>query len=154
MLRATMHFPAAGWPEDLAADRLTLDFDARHRRRIRLTTDGGVDVLLDLPKAVAMADGDGLKLDDGRWVGVRAKAEPLLELRCAGARELARLAWHLGNRHAPAEVRADCLRVRPDHVIEALARALGAEVLRVEAPFQPEAGAHVGRGTGGPSHGH
>src|SRR5215471_10209911 len=81
MHRALIHRPAGHWPKDKAAGALTLDFDARHRRRIRLTTDQGEDVLLDLPKAVAMADGDGLQLDDGTWIGITGASESLVEVR-------------------------------------------------------------------------
>src|SRR5580765_295337 len=76
---ASIHRLAGHWPKEQTAGTLTLDFDARHRRRIRLTADQGEDVLLDLPKAVAMADGDGLLLDDGRWLGVQAAAEVIIE---------------------------------------------------------------------------
>jgi urease accessory protein len=81
MHRASIHRSAGHWPREKAADGLTLDFDARHRRRIRLTTDQGEDVLLDLPKAVAMAGGDGLQLEDGRWLRVHAAAELIAEVR-------------------------------------------------------------------------
>src|ERR1700741_4407674 len=78
--RASVHRLAGDWPTEKAAGSLTLDFDARHRRRFRLTGDQGEDVLLDLPQAVAMADGDGLHLEDGRWLKVRAAAELLVEV--------------------------------------------------------------------------
>src|SRR5215470_8988480 len=67
---ASMHRRAGLWPKEEAAGVLTLDFEARHRRRIRLTTDQGEDVLLDLAKSVAMADGDGLQLEDRRWLKI------------------------------------------------------------------------------------
>src|SRR5215470_3706963 len=70
MRNASIHRPAGHWPREKAAGSLTLDFDARHRRRIRLTTDQGEHVLLDLPKTVAMANGDGLQLDDGTWLRI------------------------------------------------------------------------------------
>src|SRR5215472_13898681 len=76
--RASIHLPAGHWPQEKAAGSLTLDFDARHRRRFRLTGDQGEDVLLDLPEAVAMAEGDGLQLDDGRWLRVLAAAEEIV----------------------------------------------------------------------------
>src|SRR5262245_33321743 len=101
--RAFTHRPAGHWPKEKASDSLTLDFDARHRRRIRLTADEGEDVLLDLPKAVAMADGDGLQLDDGRWLRVQAAAEFTVEVRHEDPDQLVRIAWHLGNRHLPTE---------------------------------------------------
>lgn len=142
MQSASIHRPAGHWPNEKAIGTLTLDFDARHRRRIRLTSDHGEDVLLDLPKAVAMADGDGLLLDDGNWLGIRAAAEPLIEVRHADRYQLMRLAWHLGNRHLPTEIRGNVLLIRPDHVIEDMLIGFGAELLKIEAPFQPEGGAY------------
>jgi urease accessory protein len=142
MQRAIVYRPALSWPAAAAVGSLTLDFDSRHRRRVRLTTDGGEDLLLDLPKAVAMAQGDGLMLEDGRWLRVVAAAEPLLEIRTGSGRALARAAWHLGNRHLPAEIEDGIIRIRPDHVIEAMLKRLGAMVTHVTAPFQPEGGAY------------
>ena len=115
---ASIHRPAGHWPKERAAGSLTLDFDARHRRRIRLTTDQGEDVLLDLPKAVAMADGDALQLEDGRLLKIEAAAEAVVEIRHKEPNQLVRLAWHLGNRHLPTEIRDQVLRIRPDNVIE------------------------------------
>ena len=146
MHSAFIHRPAGQWPEGEATGALTLDFDGRHRRRARLTTDLGEDVLLDLPKAVAMADGDALQLDDGRLLKVRAAAEPIVEVRHKEPEQLMRLAWHLGNRHLPTEIRDQMLRIRPDAVIEAMLRGFGAELIKVRTPFQPEGGAYGGHG--------
>jgi urease accessory protein len=153
MHSASIHRPAGHWPKENVAGTLTLDFDARHRRRIRLTADEGEDILLDLPKAVAMADGDGLQLEDGRWLMIQAAAEHLVEIRHKDPSQLVRLAWHLGNRHLPTEVRGYVLRIRPDHVIEEMLHGFGAELAQVQGPFQPEGGAY-GNGHGHPhSHG-
>ncbi len=138
---ASIHRPAGSWPKDQASGTLTLDFESRYRRRIRLTADKGEDVLINLPRTIAMADGDGLLLDDGRWLKVRAAAESLVEVMHKDPDQLVRLAWHLGNRHLPTEIRGDVLRIRPDHVIEDMLRALGADLRKVLAPFQPEGGA-------------
>jgi urease accessory protein len=150
---ASIHRPAGLWPQETAAGVLTLDFDARHRRRIRLTTDQGEDVLLDLPKSVAIADGDGLQLDDRRWLKVQAAAESIVEVRHKDPKQLMRLAWHLGNRHLPAEIGNEVLRIRPDHVIEDMLQALGADLVKVQVPFQPEGGAYSGDGSHH-NHGH
>ena len=139
---ASTHCPSGHWPRHEAVGAITLDFEERHRRRIRLSTDEGEPILLDLPKAVAMADGDGLQLADGRWLRVRAAAEPVVEVRHRDARQLMRLAWHLGNRHLPTEVGHEVLRIRPDHVIEAMLAGLGAHLTAVRTPFQPEGGAY------------
>ncbi|HET9156375.1 MAG TPA: hypothetical protein VFN91_06885 [Myxococcaceae bacterium] len=150
MQRALVHRRRGHWPLTEVSGSLTLAFDARHRRRMRLTADDGETFLLELPEAVAMADGDGLLLDDGRWLEVQAALEPVVEVSHPDPRQLARLAWHLGNRHLPTEIGERVLRLRPDHVIEDMLRGLGAELRHVEAPFQPEGGAYGGRG----GHGH
>ena len=142
MQRAIIHVRAGDWPQDDAADSVTLDFDARHRRRIRLVCDGGMTVLLDLHKAVAMTDGDGLRLQDGRWIAVRAASEELAEITCEEPELLVRIAWHVGNRHLPTQLAGDVLLIRPDHVIEDMVLGLGASVRHVQAPFQPEGGAY------------
>ena len=144
MQRASIHRPAGHWPKEKAAGSLTLDFDARHRRRIRLTADQGGDVLLDLPKAVAMGDGDGLQLEDGRWLKVQAAAELIVEVRHNDPHQLMRIAWHLGNRHLPTEIRNRVLCIRPDHVIAGMLHGFGADLVTVQAPFQPEGGAYSG----------
>ena len=142
MQSASIYRPAGHWPEENASGTLTLDFDTRHRRRIALTTDRGEQILLNLPKAVAMANGDGLQLDDARWLRVEAAAESVVEIRHKDRRQLLRLAWHLGNRHLPAEIQHDVLRIRPDHVIEDMLRSLDADLTKTRGPFQPEGGAY------------
>jgi urease accessory protein len=142
MHRASIHLPAGQWPKEKVAGSLTLDFDARHRRRFRLTTDQGDDVLLDLPQAIAMADGDGLQLEDGRWLRVQAAPEDLIEIRHGDSTQLMSLVWHLGNRHLPTEIQDNLLRIRPDHVIEDMLRGFGAILQKTRIAFQPEGGAY------------
>lgn len=142
MHSAFIHRPFGHWPAGEAAGSVTLDFDARYRRRVRLTSDDGEDFLLDLPKAMAMAHGDGIQLDDGRWIRIQAATELLVEVGHPDPRQLVRVAWHLGNRHLPTEIRGPVLRIRPDHVIEDMLRGLGAELTPLRATFQPEGGAY------------
>ena len=127
---------------DSRADTITLDETARHRRRIKLTSDGGIAFLLDLPEARLLRHGDGLVLDDGRVIAVRAEPEPLLEVRGREPRHLLTLAWQIGNRHLAAQIEPDRILVRRDHVIAEMLAGLGATVAEVEAPFDPEGGAY------------
>ena len=115
--------------------------------------EDGLAFLLDLQDATALRHGDGLVLDDGRIVEVRARPEPLLEVRGRDGQHLARLAWHLGNRHLPAAIETSRILIRPDHVIAAMLAGLGAAVTPVEAPFDPEGGAYAA-GHGGPAGAH
>lgn len=152
-MRAIAASPAGSWPEAEARDSVTLAYDDRFRRRIALVTDRGAELLLDLPKATPLADGHGLKLEDGGWIRVAAAAEPVVEFT-GDALLLLRLAWHLGNRHAPAQILTGALRIRPDHVLVEMARGLGAGVREIVAPFQPVSGAYAQHGGRHHSHGH
>jgi urease accessory protein len=142
MLRVAEVIPAGQWKKADASDAVVLDADERHRRRIVLQAEGGTAFLLDLPNAVTLRDGDGLVLDNGAIVRVDGKPEPLVEISAANAMELARLAWHLGNRHTDVQVVGDKLRIRRDHVLEEMLTRLGAKLAPLEAPFDPEHGAY------------
>ena len=131
--------PRGRWDKASAMDRVLLDAEDRHRRRIRLKGEGGTDFLLDLDEAVALRDGDGIVLDDGTTVLVTGQPEPLLQLRARTPLDMVRLAWHLGNRHTGVQIDGDTIFIRQDHVLEEMARLLGATVANVEAPFDPEA---------------
>ena len=132
-----------------AATTVTLAYDDRHRRRLRLVTDDGRPFLLDLPEARVLRDGDLLALDDGTLVQVRAAPESILDVSASDPLALTRIAWHLGNRHTPTQILPGTLRIRADHVLEhLLTDHLGAAVTAGTAPFDPEGGAY------GHGHGH
>ena len=143
MRRATAVRPRGHWPEDGSADTVTLAFLDRHRRRIRLVGDSGEAFLLDLPRAQRLADGDGLALEGGGFVRVRAAAEAVIDIAAEDASGLMRIAWHLGNRHLPMQVLDGKLRLRDDHVIAAMVEGLGGRVSRLQAPFDPDLGAYA-----------
>ncbi|WP_207457862.1 urease accessory protein UreE [Azospirillum sp. SYSU D00513] len=153
--RAIQVHPHGHWPEALATATVTLAFDDRFRRRMRMTDDAGAPFLLDLARAMPIGDGDGLELEEGGYLLVRAADEELMEARCTeGPEKFARIAWHLGNRHLPVQFVGDTIRLRRDHVIEDMLRGLGAEVRHVHAPFAPEGGAYAGQGGHGHGHSH
>ena len=147
-MRAISVLPAGQW--GVAVDEIRLDFDRRHRRRILLRTEGGHDLMLDLPYVTRLRHGDGLVREDGAIVRVVAAPEKLLEIHAHDDAELIRIAWHLGNRHLPVQLLGDRIRIRHDHVIAEMVEQLGGHVDAVEAPFDPEAGAYAG----GHSHSH
>ena len=143
MIRATSFIRAGHW-SGVATDTVFLVYDDRHRRRFAMRGEGGLEFLLDLPEATHLGDGDGLVLEDGRMVAVKAKPEPLLVVEARDALHLARIAWHLGNRHTPAQIGNGRIHIRPDHVLAEMLAGLGATVSAVEAPFDPESGAYGG----------
>ncbi len=136
-------------------DTLELDFHHRTKSRLRARLASGEEVGLFLPRGTILRGGQRLLGRDGRVVEVVAAPEDLLEVTCADALELARAAYHLGNRHVPVELGEGWLRIQADHVLEGMLEGLGAEVAAVRAPFEPEAGAyahghqHQGDGTSG-----
>ncbi|ARC89088.1 hypothetical protein B5V46_10935 [Rhodovulum sp. MB263] len=138
--------PGAGADED----SVTLDYDARFLRRKRLVSDGGQAFLLDLAHTTSLAEGDLIVLEDGRGIVVRAAAEPLLEVT---GTDLARLAWHIGNRHTPCQVEETRLLIQRDHVLLDMLGRIGATVREVVEPFTPEGGAYGHGRTHGHSHG-
>lgn len=154
MIRATQVLEPRSFAEAGVIDRVVLDYDDRHRRRLVLEGVDGTEFLLDLPEAVPLVSDCGLQLEDGRVVLVVAAAEPLVEIRTSDPNHMVRVAWHLGNRHLPTQIMGTRLRIRRDHVIEDMVRGLGAKVVPIEAPFDPEGGAY-GHGTvTGHDHGH
>jgi urease accessory protein len=156
MRRSARVLPDGTWPNETQVGTVTLAYVDRHRRRIVLADDAGLDFLLDLPDAVSLAHGDGLALDSGGVIKVMAANEDVADIACQDPSHLARVAWHLGNRHLPMEVLDELrLRIAWDHVIAAMAEGLGAKAVRARAPFHPEGGAYGQAGHGaGIVHGH
>jgi urease accessory protein len=163
MLRACRVVRRADMAGRIAIDTITLERAARWRRRVSLETDRGHAFLLDLPEATYLADGDALEIEGRGLVKVVAAPEDLVEVHAPDALTLARIAWHIGNRHTPAEITPHAIYIQPDHVLEEMVTGLGAHVHHVKRPFEPEGGAygHKGalqaghhHGPGGHRHGH
>lgn len=149
-----------------ATDRVLLDYDERSRRRAVMRTESGLEFLLDQERPRHLRNGNAFELTDGREVVIEAKPEKLIAISCSDTATLVRIAWHLGNRHLPTQIspagQGGELRIRADHVIEAMARGLGGDCHTIEAPFDPEGGAYAGvvgreghhHSHGGHSHSH
>jgi urease accessory protein len=142
MPRATRVLNAAERAGRAIADTVILDYAQRSAQKIAVTGVKGSRVEIDLQQAARLRTDDVLELDDGSFVEVVAAPEPLIEARAADLSQLARLAWHLGDRHVPAQLFANRIRVRAEASVEELLKALGARLARIEAPFEPEGGAY------------
>jgi urease accessory protein len=156
MLRADRVIAAGAWSGE-PADSVVLGYEERYRRRFGMTGVGGLAFLLDLKEASMLRGGDGLRLEDGRIVEVVAAPESLTEIRAPDAIGLMRVAWRLGARHLDVELTPKALRIRRDPAVEEMVKRLGARVVALEAPFNPEGGAYVQAEEAhghGPDHGH
>jgi urease accessory protein len=146
--------PVEGVPYDI----VVLAYDERLLRRRRLVTVHDEGFLVDLAETVGLDERDCLVLADGRLIEVIAAEEELMEVQG----DLHRFAWHIGNRHAPCQIKGDRLLIRRDHVLRGMLEGLGAVVKDVVEPFTPEGGAYgLGRvmghshgGGSGGAHGH
>jgi urease accessory protein len=128
----------------------TLSYDERFLRRKRITCYGGATVMVDLAETISLDAGDALRTDDGRLIEIAAAEEPVVAVT---GDNLARLAWHIGNRHTPCQVCDHHLIIRQDHVLEAMLAQLGATTTHLIAPFRPEGGAYGHGRTLGHDHG-
>lgn len=124
-------------------DTITLDETGRHRRRVKMVSDGGIEFLLDLPEARLLRHGEAIALEDGRVVEVIAKPERLYKVQGRDPHHLLTLSWQLGNRHLAAQIEDDHILIRADHVIKEMLEGLGAKVVEVTASFNPEGGAYA-----------
>jgi urease accessory protein len=137
----------AGGGDRAPVDSVMMPADQRRVQTAHLTGVKGTLIGILLPEPVLLRNGDLLELDDGSVVDVVAEAEPLIEVRGNDLTHLARLAWHLGDRHVPVQVLANRLRMRRDAALEALLGSLGARLTAIEAPFDPEGGAYATQAT-------
>jgi urease accessory protein len=153
LVRAVAVLPPGKWPAETAVDRLVLTFDDRYRRRLRYVACGGTAFLLDLPRTTLLRAGDGLRLEDGRVIAVEALPEQLAEVTASDSATLIRLAWHIGNRHLPAQLEPTRILLRDDAVIVNMLLGLGAIVKPVTEAFNPEPGAYDTSPTDGHTHG-
>jgi urease accessory protein len=157
MIRATSIIRREAVDQDRIVDVITLDHGDRHRRRIALNGDGGTVFLLDLDNADVLDDGDAIRLESGWLVEVRAASERLVEVRTDNHLALLTLAWHIGNRHVPAEISEGAIYIAYDHVLIDMLQGLGAQTTIVERPFRPVRGAyhhHEHSGHSAHHHGH
>jgi urease accessory protein len=139
-IKAKLKIPRAAYQLEVEG-QLKLPFDLRQKSRLRTKLVSGEEVALMMPRGEVLRGGDLVTASDGRVIEVLAEPEKLLHVE---SESLPKVAYHLGNRHVPVQVGEGFLRIAEDHVLEEMLRKLGAKVSRVEAPFEPEAGAYAG----------
>jgi len=139
-IKAKLKIPRSAYKLDVKG-QLRLPFEQRQKSRLKTKLVSGEEVALMLPRGDILRGGDLVTASDGRVIEVVAEPEKLLHIESDA---LAKLAYHLGNRHVPVQVGKGFLRIAADHVLEEMVKKLGAKVKQVEAPFEPEAGAYAG----------
>ena len=137
-------------PGDKFDAELVLPFELRQKSRLRTQTTKGEETGLFLQRGAILRDGDFLEAEDGRVVRVTAKLEKVLQIGCPDPVQLARIAYHLGNRHVALQIGAGWLRIANDYVLRQMVEGLGAVVVLTEAAFEPEPGAYGGHHHQGP----
>jgi urease accessory protein len=138
-----MHIATHLVPREVQAiESIELTFDQREKSRLRAIMANGEEIGVQLRVGSVLSHGDKLALQDGRVVEVVAADETLSEVRAASGTQLARIAYHVGNRHVPLQVESDHLLMLPDHVLKAMVEGLGGIVEPVKRGFQPESGAY------------
>jgi len=148
MLRVSDHLPP-GHGRGEAFDVITLAHDERRLRRKLLTLRGGTEVMVDFPQTLTLEHGGALLLEDGRLAGILAADELLYEVRADSPAHLVRLAWHIGNRHTSAQLEADRILIKRDHVLKIMLEGLGARITNISEPFFAEHGAYHSHGEAG-----
>ncbi len=151
MLRAVAHLPAHHG-RGPAMDSLVLAHDERRLRRKLLTGRNGTEILVDFPNTITLDHEGALELEDGRLVEIRAASEILYAVTARDAAHLLRLAWHIGNRHTPAQLDAGRILIKRDHVLKTMLEGLGATVTDVTEPFFAENGAYHSHSHAEPGH--
>jgi urease accessory protein len=144
-IKAKLKIPRAAYKVEVKG-RLELPFEARQKSRFKAKLASGEEVGVILPRGEILRGGDLVTASDGRVIEVVAAPEALLNIQSENRQDLARVAYHLGNRHVPVEVGDGYLRIAQDHVLERMLEGLGAKVTKLTAPFEPEAGAYGGVG--------
>ena len=143
MLRVVRVLGSAQRGDAQPVDTVIVAADQRRLQSAHLTGVKGTVIGVMLPEAVMLRMGDVLELHDGSLVDIVVEPEPLIEVRGRDLQHLAKLAWHLGDRHVQVQILNNRLRVRRDAAIETLLASLGARVTAIEAPFDPEGGAYA-----------
>ena len=140
-IRGIRHIRLSDTPSQ-ATDLITLDAQDRSIRRKLIKTDGGKDVLVDLPLTAYFKDGDHLELSDGTYLEVAAAEEDLYEITGSSPAHIAQLAWHIGNRHLSAQIEFNRILIKRDHIIKAMLIGLLATVKETREQFDPLHGAY------------
>lgn len=151
-MHAVIALHAAADRREAPIDTITLDHDERRVRRKLLRGAKGTEVLLDLPQVTTLEHGQRLELDIGGDVEIIAAPELLYEIRARDTAHLIRLAWHIGNRHTPAQLEDQRILIKRDHVLKTMLEGLGAKVSNVTEPFFAEHGAYHSHSHGDASH--
>jgi urease accessory protein len=124
--------------------QLVLPFELRQKTRLRTKLSTGEEVGLTLDRGYILRGGDQLLASDGRVIEIVASPESVSVVTSNDPLQLARAAYHLGNRHVSVQIGPGWLRYLHDYVLDDMVRGLGLPVSQETLSFEPEAGAYAG----------
>lgn len=144
------------------AATVELDWHQRQKSRVDATDSADRALGIFLPRGSVLRGGDVLVAEDGSMIRVQAAAQPVMVIRACPQHgqpiDLARAAYHLGNRRVSVEVSDDHLKIEPDPVLAEMLERMQLIVTKEAAAFEPEGGAddaapgHHGHIHGAPAH--
>ena len=120
-------------------DEITLSYEERFIRRKKLTTDNGIEFLVNLEETVSMDEDNYFELENGNLIQVVSKEENLIEIT---GNNLKHIIWHIGNRHLPCQIEEKRILIQDDAVILDMILKLQGNVKKVFEKFKPEGGAY------------
>tara|TARA_R110002096_G_scaffold32205_4_gene93822 strand:+ start:1881 stop:2339 length:459 start_codon:yes stop_codon:yes gene_type:complete len=140
---------SSGANAELAA---TLAFAERQKSRLKIVLDSGEEAGIVLAHGTKLRAGDVLGSPDGVQLRIAAALEPVSTVAARNGRDLARICYHLGNRHVPLQIGTGWARYERDHVLDAMVTGLGFTVIHEQATFEPEHGAYAQHGAHAATH--
>ena len=123
-------------------DTISLDFEARFKRKIKLVSDSGYEFFLSLDKASELQVNGTLILKSKKNIRVLAAKEALMRIETENTIELMKAIWHIGNRHLNCDICETSVILREDKVIADMLEKLNCKVSYFQDCFTPLSGAY------------
>ena len=118
-------------------DTLRLSWEERRWTRKRMMTTGGREVALALRTGSVLRPGDVVAVEEGWYLEVEGRPEPVLAVFPRDRAEAIRVAFDVGNRHFSLALDGDAILVPDDTAMEQLVTRLGVPWARRAAVYDP-----------------
>jgi len=121
---------------------VTLAFEQRVKSRLRAKLDNNEDAGIFMQRGSVLEHGDLITTKGGFIVQVIAATELLSSIYTTDTLLLAKVCYHLGNRHIELQIKPNSAHYKHDHVLDGMVQSFGLEVISEMLPFEPEQGAY------------